>query len=98
MNGTLTSPDRAANARRRPSRHFGTALSIAVPILLLVVWQVVAGVMHTVYIPTVSNIVVTFFQQWFSSNFTQEAVPSLYRMAAGYVFACLVGGGIGLLI
>jgi ABC-type nitrate/sulfonate/bicarbonate transport system permease component len=83
---------------RRRSRVRGNILAVAVPVALLALWEIVARIMHTVYIPSVSQILVTVVQQWFSPNFNQEAVPSLYRMAAGYFFACLVGGGIGLLI
>lgn len=64
----------------------------------LAAWEIVARIMHTVYIPAVSTIFATFFHEWFSSTFHAQAVPSLYRMISGYFFASLVGITIGISI
>jgi ABC-type nitrate/sulfonate/bicarbonate transport system permease component len=76
----------------------GNVLGLAVALGALLVWQIVALIVRSVYIPPVTQIISTFFQQWFSPLFTLEAVPSLYRLTLGYLFAVLAGVGIGLLI
>jgi ABC-type nitrate/sulfonate/bicarbonate transport system permease component len=76
----------------------GNAAGIVTVILLLVVWEVVARIKQTVYVPPVSTIFLTFIKEWFSPTFGQQAVPSLYRMAVGYFFASLIGIGIGVVI
>jgi ABC-type nitrate/sulfonate/bicarbonate transport system permease component len=76
----------------------GNLASIITPILALTIWEVVARAVHTVYIPPVSQIFITFFHEWFSPTFKAQAVPSLWRMANGYIWASLVGISIGVLI
>jgi ABC-type nitrate/sulfonate/bicarbonate transport system permease component len=76
----------------------GNALGVGVVIILLLVWQVLATIKQTVYVPTVSTIFFTFLKEWFSPTFAQQAIPSLYRMIVGYVFACAIGVTIGIVI
>jgi ABC-type nitrate/sulfonate/bicarbonate transport system permease component len=76
----------------------GNAAGIITVILVLLVWQVVAMLKQTVYVPPVSTIFATFLKEWFSPTFGQQAVPSLYRMAVGYFFATVVGICIGIVI
>lgn len=76
----------------------GNLLGMTTVILLLVVWQVGATVKQTVYIPPVSTIFSTFIKEWFSPTFGAQAVPSLYRMMTGYIFATVVGIIIGITI
>jgi ABC-type nitrate/sulfonate/bicarbonate transport system permease component len=76
----------------------GNMAGFVTPVIALCIWEVIARIMHTVYIPPVSQIFATFFHEWFSPTFHQQAIPSLYRMANGYIFACIVGISIGTLI
>jgi ABC-type nitrate/sulfonate/bicarbonate transport system permease component len=76
----------------------GNAISIVTPIVALLLWEIIARWKHTVYIPPVTQIFWTFGHEWFSPTFKLQAVPSLYRMANGYVFASLVGITIGVLV
>lgn len=76
----------------------GNLMGFITPIIALSIWEVVARMMHTVYIPPVSQIFATFFHEWFSPTFHTEAVPSLYRMACGYCWASVVGITIGIAI
>ena len=76
----------------------GNAAGFITPVIALCLWEILARMMHTVYVPPVSQIFFTFFHEWFSPTFHQQAVPSLYRMANGYVFATLVGITIGILV
>jgi ABC-type nitrate/sulfonate/bicarbonate transport system permease component len=76
----------------------GNAAGIVTVIVLLVLWQVIASIKQTVYVPPVSTIFLTFIKEWFSPTFGQQAIPSLYRMAVGYFFATIIGVTIGIVI
>jgi ABC-type nitrate/sulfonate/bicarbonate transport system permease component len=76
----------------------GNALGVSVVIAVLLVWQVLATIKQTVYVPPVSTIFFTFIKEWFSPTFAQQAIPSLYRMIVGYCFACAIGVTIGIVI
>ena len=76
----------------------GNALGIGVVVVLLAVWQVLASIKQTVYVPPVSTIFFTFIKEWFSPTFSQQAIPSLYRMIVGYFFATIIGVTIGIII
>lgn len=73
-------------------------LGIAVVLLLLLVWEIVARLKGSVYLPPVSTIATTFVHEWFSAQFRDEALPSLYRMVVGYAAASVLGVTIGVLI
>jgi ABC-type nitrate/sulfonate/bicarbonate transport system permease component len=73
-------------------------LGVVVVVLLLAVWEVVARVKASVYVPPVSTIATTFVHEWFSPQFREQAIPSLYRMAAGYAAASVLGVTVGVLI
>lgn len=76
----------------------GNLSGFVTPVIALCLWEIIARIEHTVYIPPVSQIFATFFHEWFSPTFHQEAVPSLYRMANGYIFASIVGITLGTLV
>jgi ABC-type nitrate/sulfonate/bicarbonate transport system permease component len=76
----------------------GNVAGVTTVIVLLLLWQVVATLKQTVYVPPVSTIFLTFVKEWFSPTFAQQAIPSLYRMVVGYVFACVIGVTIGIVI
>jgi ABC-type nitrate/sulfonate/bicarbonate transport system permease component len=73
-------------------------LGVGVVALLLVTWELVARAKASIYVPPVSTIVVTFVHEWFSAQFREQAIPSLYRMAAGYAAASVLGVTVGVLI
>jgi ABC-type nitrate/sulfonate/bicarbonate transport system permease component len=76
----------------------GNAAGIITVVVLLGLWQIIASIKQTVYVPPVSTIFLTFLKEWFSPTFGQQAVPSLYRMVVGYFFATLIGISIGIVI
>lgn len=78
--------------------NLGNAMAIITVVIVLGVWQIMASLMKTVYVPPVSTIAVTFVHEWFSPTFGQQAVPSLYRMAVGYFFATVIGITVGIII
>ncbi|HEY4441210.1 MAG TPA: ABC transporter permease [Candidatus Elarobacter sp.] len=67
-------------------------------VVLLAVWEISARLMHSVYFPPASTVAVTFAHEWFSPLFAEQAVPSLFRMFAGYLIAAVLGIAIGVLI
>jgi ABC-type nitrate/sulfonate/bicarbonate transport system permease component len=73
-------------------------LGVAVVVGLLGVWEVVARMKASVYVPPVSVVATTFVHEWFSSQFRDQALPSLYRMIAGYAIASILGVAVGVLI
>jgi ABC-type nitrate/sulfonate/bicarbonate transport system permease component len=74
------------------------ALGIGVVLALLALWEGVARIKGSVYLPPVTTIAVTFWHEWFSSQFRDQAIPSLYRMLAGYGIASALGVTVGVLI
>lgn len=83
--------------------NWGTAaqrnlLGFGVVLLVLMLWELLARLKANVYFPPVSAIAGTFVHEWFSAQFRDQAIPSLYRMFFGYVAACAIGITIGVLI
>jgi sulfonate transport system permease protein len=76
----------------------GTILSVSTVVLALALWELVARQMHSVYVPSVTQIAVTFYHEWFSPTFKEQAVPSLWRMACGYLIAGFCGVTLGVII
>jgi ABC-type nitrate/sulfonate/bicarbonate transport system permease component len=74
------------------------ALGIGAVLVLLGAWELVARAKHSVYVPPVSTIAATFVHEWFSPQFRDQALPSLYRMLVGYVLASALGVTVGVLI
>lgn len=76
----------------------GTALSLGTVVAALVAWELIARHMHSVYIPSVTQIAITFYHEWFSATFHDEAIPSLWRMICGYLIAASAGITLGVII
>jgi ABC-type nitrate/sulfonate/bicarbonate transport system permease component len=73
-------------------------LGLATIVVLLLAWEVTARVGNNVYVPPPSQIAVTFAHEWFSPQFAQEAVPSIWRLLAGFIIATIVGVALGVAI
>lgn len=73
-------------------------LGIAVVLLALVAWELVARAKSSIYIPPVTTIATTFVHEWFSPQLREHAVPSLIRMIAGYAIATVLGVTLGVLV
>ncbi len=73
-------------------------LGVAVVLALLGVWEVLARLKGSVYVPPVTTIAATFFHEWFSAQFRDHALPSLYRMIVGYLCASALGVTVGVVI
>jgi ABC-type nitrate/sulfonate/bicarbonate transport system permease component len=73
-------------------------LGVAVVAALLGAWELLARLKGSVYVPPVTTIAATFVHEWFSAQFRNQALPSLYRMAAGYLCASALGVTAGVII
>ncbi len=78
------------------SRALGTALEIAVPVALLVVWGVWSSGSDTYYFPPLTDILDTFADTWLFERVGSDVVPSLVRLGLGYGIACVVAVAAGL--
>ena len=79
----------------RASRGLKIGLEIAVPVAILVAWQLWTVHAHSVRFPRLSTILVEFQHMWLFSEFGTHIVPSLERIAAGYAIAVVAGVAIG---
>ena len=69
---------------------------IAVPILILVAWQLWTTQAADPNFPRLSTILVQFKDQWLFSDVGTHLVPSLKRILLGFGIACVVGIGLGI--
>lgn len=76
-------------------------------VLLLVVWELVARVLGSLFFPPVSRIVAAFAKNWLSADpsllfvsdpFRMHVLPSLTRLGIGYTLAVVVGVGAGIIL
>jgi ABC-type nitrate/sulfonate/bicarbonate transport system permease component len=72
------------------------AAEIAVPLLLLLGWQLWTVHAKDPNFPRFSTILVTFRHMWLFSQFGTNVVPSLERIAMGFGLAVLAGIAIGI--
>jgi ABC-type nitrate/sulfonate/bicarbonate transport system permease component len=80
-------------------RHYSTlavAAEIAVPVALLVGWQLWTAQAESQYFPRLSTILVEFRELWLFSEFGTHVVPSLERIALGFGIAVVVGIALGI--
>jgi ABC-type nitrate/sulfonate/bicarbonate transport system permease component len=78
------------------ARALATALEIAVPLLLLVLWGLLSAGSDTYYFPPLTDILQTFMDTWVFERVSSDVVPSLTRLALGYGIACVVAVVAGL--
>jgi ABC-type nitrate/sulfonate/bicarbonate transport system permease component len=79
----------------RAGRLLPLGLEIAVPIALLVLWGLWSSGSDTYYFPPLTDILQTFADTWLFERVGSDVVPSLVRLALGYVIACVVAVGVG---
>jgi ABC-type nitrate/sulfonate/bicarbonate transport system permease component len=72
------------------------AAEIAVPIAILVAWQLWTASANDVKFPRLSTILVEFRKMWLFSEFGTHVVPSLERIFAGFALGTIIGVAIGL--
>jgi ABC-type nitrate/sulfonate/bicarbonate transport system permease component len=78
----------------RRARRLATVLELAVPAALLAAWAVTTSY----YLPPPTRIAEAFGDTWLFARVRSDVVPSLLRLAAGYVGAGVPAVGAGLLL
>lgn len=77
----------ARSVRGRRRRIIGIVLQVTVPITLVGIWWVWTAAAHSYYFPSVPKIMRSFNAGWLGTN----VVPSVVRLAIGYVIALTAG-------
>jgi ABC-type nitrate/sulfonate/bicarbonate transport system permease component len=72
------------------------AAEIAVPVAILVAWQLWTVHASSQFFPRLSTILVEFRDMWLFSQFGTHVVPSLERIALGFVFGAVAGVALGI--
>ena len=71
-------------------------LEIAVPVAILVGWQLWTASAHSPKFPRLSTILVDFQDMWLFSQFNSNVLPSLERIGLGFGIAVVVGVALGI--
>ena len=80
----------------RAYRLWRTAAEIAVPIAIVVGWQLWAASAHSVKFPRPTTIAVEFRKLWLFADFDKHVVPSLERIGLGFGIAVVAGIALGI--
>jgi len=80
---------------RRRSSALKLGAEIAVPILILVGWQLWTDSADSKFFPTPTTILAQFQDLWLFSQFDTHVVPSLVRILLGFAIAVVLGVGFG---
>nr|MDT0657343.1 ABC transporter permease subunit [Micromonospora sp. DSM 115978] len=76
-----------------------TAAIIGLPVVLLALWWIFSADSESYYLPPLSEILADFPEVWFADGrLTADVLPSLLRLAAGFLAATLLGVSLGVLI
>jgi ABC-type nitrate/sulfonate/bicarbonate transport system permease component len=73
------------------------ALSVIVPVLLLVVWWFASADNTSPFYPSLETIATNFRENWLFARFGSDVVPSLSRFGLGYLVAVVAGVVFGVL-
>ncbi len=76
---------------RRAYNRLAIGLEIAVPILILLGWQLWTAHAHSPKFPRLSTILVDFHEQWLFADFGTHVVPSLERIGLGFAIGVAAG-------
>ena len=80
----------------RTYQGFKVAAEIAVPVAILLAWQLWTASADSQYFPRLSTILVEFREMWLFSEFGTHVVPSLKRIALGFGIAAVAGVALGI--
>jgi len=73
-------------------------LVLALPAVLFVIWFVATEGSESFYVPPLRRILAAFADTWTGERLRADVLPSLLRLAAGYLLAVVAGVGLGVLI
>ena len=74
------------------------AMTIGLPVVLLATWWFVSAGSTDFFFPPLSKILQSLVDEWFGPRLLDDVVPSLYRLALGYLLAVVVSVALGVLI
>jgi len=72
--------------------------AVALPIVLIALWWIVTADSTSFFWPPLSSILKVFPDTWFGDRITTDVLPSVARLAAGYLLAAVVGVAAGVAI
>ncbi|WP_194409800.1 ABC transporter permease [Microbacterium cremeum] len=75
-----------------------TAVTFAVPVVLLCLWQLYAEISQNFYFPSPLSIAGVIPQTWLEGRLTDDVLPSLTRLVIGYVCALVIGIALGIFV
>jgi len=75
-----------------------TLYAVGLPIVLLLIWGVVASVAPAKFFPAPQKIAVAFSSTWLGEAFINDVLPSLARLSIAIIIAVIVGIAAGTLI
>jgi len=81
---------------RRTHQTVAIALELAVPVAVLIGWQLWTVHVHDVKFPRLSTILIDFRKEWLFAQFGTHLVPSLERIFAGFGIGILIGVALGI--
>jgi ABC-type nitrate/sulfonate/bicarbonate transport system permease component len=81
---------------RRTHRIVAIALEVAVPLAILLAWQLWTAGAHDFKFPRLTTILVDLQKQWLFADFGKHLVPSLERIFAGFGIGVLAGVALGI--
>jgi ABC-type nitrate/sulfonate/bicarbonate transport system permease component len=73
-------------------------LVLGLPVVLLATWWFVSAGSTNFFFPPLSQILESLVEEWFGPRLLADVVPSLYRLALGYLLAVVVSVALGVLI
>jgi ABC-type nitrate/sulfonate/bicarbonate transport system permease component len=77
-------------------RRFLTVLTL--PVVLFAIWYAASLSSESFYAPPLKTILASFADTWTLDRIRADVLPSLGRLAAGYLLAALLGVGIGVAV
>jgi ABC-type nitrate/sulfonate/bicarbonate transport system permease component len=73
-------------------------LALGLPVVLVVIWWFASAGSTDFYFPPLAKIVEVFPDTWFGPRMVDDVLPSLARLAIGYLAALAAGIALGMLI
>lgn len=68
------------------------------PVVLLILWEIAGRMSSSVYLPPLSDVLVTLRKDWFFDHAKSDLLPSLQRFAMGYLIGAVLGIMLGMAI
>jgi ABC-type nitrate/sulfonate/bicarbonate transport system permease component len=75
-----------------------TGFALGLPAVLFALWWMSSTGSDDFYFPPLSQIVDRLVEQWFGPRLAADVLPSVLRLAAGYLIATAVGITVGVLV